>query len=409
MNMTRTVQSLPASRPGLCLRARRLSVLLPLALSLACSSANSGDGNGSGGAPATAGGTGSGTGGANVMGSGNVTAAAGGMVGRAGSPISMGAVPGYGGTMSVAGQGNAVGGLPGHAGGAAGNGFMMGTGGSIITGGGTTGAGGSVGTAGTAGTAGGTTSAGGATGGTPDKSAGCGMAPPADDKSVMVGTGTGTYILDVPTNYDNTKPYPLIFVWHGAGVTNTAFHDYLNMHKEVGNDGIVVTPECVNNGSTWPNDASYFDALYDHFTATYCVDKNRVFTTGHSMGGLHTGLIGCLRGDKLRADAVLAAPHPTGQCVKGHMAAMMSVGMSDFVASGPTEFQWWAQENGCTYSMTTPVDPMTFTTGTPAESGTCVEYGGCAPATPLRTCTFMGGHEIPPWVQGAVWSFFKKL
>jgi poly(3-hydroxybutyrate) depolymerase len=331
------------------------------------------------------------------------------MVGRAGSPISMGAVPGYGGTMSVAGQGNAVGGLPGHAGGAAGNGFMMGTGGSIITGGGTTGAGGSVGTAGTAGTAGGTTSAGGATGGTPDKSAGCGMAPPADDKSVMVGTGTGTYILDVPTNYDNTKPYPLIFVWHGAGVTNTAFHDYLNMHKEVGNDGIVVTPECVNNGSTWPNDASYFDALYDHFTATYCVDKNRVFTTGHSMGGLHTGLIGCLRGDKLRADAVLAAPHPTGQCVKGHMAAMMSVGMSDFVASGPTEFQWWAQENGCTYSMTTPVDPMTFTTGTPAESGTCVEYGGCAPATPLRTCTFMGGHEIPPWVQGAVWSFFKKL
>jgi hypothetical protein len=29
--------------------------------------------------------------------------------------------------------------------------------------------------------------------------------------------------------------------------------------------------------------------------------------------------------------------------------------------------------------------------------------------TPLRTCTFTGGHEIPPWVAGAIWNFFKKL
>jgi pimeloyl-ACP methyl ester carboxylesterase len=338
------------------------------------------------------------------MGTGSVAAAAGGIVGHAGSSVSTGGLPGYGGTMNIPGQGGAIGGLAGQPGGTAGN-AMTGASGAAPSGGGTPGAGGAAGTAGAAGG----NAVGGSTSGTPDKSAGCGMAPPADDKSVMVGSGTGSYILDLPTNYDNTKAYPVIFVWHGAGVTNTAFHDYLNMHKEVGNDGIVVTPECVNSGATWPNDASYFDALYDHFTAKYCIDKNRVFTTGHSMGGLHTGLIGCLRGDKLRADAVLAAPHPTGQCVKGHMAAMMSVGMSDFVASGPTEFQWWAQENGCTYSMTTPVDPTTFTTGAPAEGGTCVEYGGCAPGTPLRTCTFMGAHEIPPWVQGAVWSFFKKL
>jgi poly(3-hydroxybutyrate) depolymerase len=235
------------------------------------------------------------------------------------------------------------------------------------------------------------------------------MVPPASDTSVTVGGGTGSYILDLPTNYDNTKAYPLIFVWHGAGVTNTAFHGYLDIHSQVGNDGIVVTPETIDNSGTWPSDASYFDALLTHFSSSYCIDQGRVFTTGHSLGGLHTGLLGCLRGDKLRGDAVLAAPHPTEQCVKGDMAAMMSVGMSDFVANGPTEFQWWAQKNGCDYTMTTPVDPATFTTGAPAESGTCVEYGGCDPGTPVRTCTFNGGHEIPNWVAGAVWSFFKKL
>jgi polyhydroxybutyrate depolymerase len=259
------------------------------------------------------------------------------------------------------------------------------------------GAGGMLATAGMPATAG----AGGASGSTstpPAKSPGCGKAPPANDKSVMVGSGTGSYILDVPPGYDNNKAYPLLFVWHGAGVTNTAFHDYLNMKAVAGNEAIIVTPECVNGGSNWPNDASYFDALLEHFSANYCVDTGRIFTTGHSMGGMHTGLLGCPRADKLRADAVLAAPHPNGMCVKGNMAAMMSVGDSDFVANGPTEFAWWAEKNGCDKSMTMPVDPKE-----------CVEYGGCSPGTPVRTCTFSGGHEIPPWVAGAVWGFFKKL
>jgi polyhydroxybutyrate depolymerase len=246
-----------------------------------------------------------------------------------------------------------------------------------------------------------TAGAGGApttTPGMPDKSAGCGKAPPANDNMLMVGSGSGTYILDVPPGYDNSKAYPLLFVWHGAGVTNTAFHGYLNMQAVAGNDAIIVTPECLNGGSNWPNDPSYFDALLEHFSTNYCIDKSRVFTTGHSMGGMHTGLLGCLRADKLRGDAVLAAPHPNGNCVKGNMAAMMSVGDSDFVANGMTEFAWWAMKNGCDKAMTMPT-----------EVKECVEYGGCAPGTPVRTCTFSGGHEIPAWVAGAVWGFFKKL
>ena len=66
----------------------------------------------------------------------------------------------------------------------------------------------------------------GGSGGEPQKSSGCGKAPPSADTSIMVNGMTGKYILDMPTNYDNTKPYPLVFVWHGAGVTNTAFHGY---------------------------------------------------------------------------------------------------------------------------------------------------------------------------------------
>jgi poly(3-hydroxybutyrate) depolymerase len=254
------------------------------------------------------------------------------------------------------------------------------------------------------------TGSGGSSGGTPMKSAGCGMAPPASDSSIMVNGMTGKFILDMPKNYDNTKAYPLILVWHGAGVANTDFHGYLNMQAVVGDEGIVVTPECLNDSGMWGSDMAYPDALLEHFKSSYCIDTSRLFTTGHSMGGMFTAAIGCQRGDVFRGDAVLAAPHSAGNCKKGNMGVMMSVGMGDFVADYMSEFAYWATTyGGCDISMKTAVDPMMFTTGTPEESGHCDEYGGCAAGTPVRTCTFDGMHEIPPWVAGAVWNFFKKL
>jgi polyhydroxybutyrate depolymerase len=245
--------------------------------------------------------------------------------------------------------------------------------------------------------------------GTPDRSAGCGMAPPASDTSIMVNGMMGTLIVDVPKSSDNNRAYPLILVCHGFNVTAPMFHDYLTIHAAAGDDAIVVTPECLNGGTMWPADMSYPDALLEHFEAKYCVDKSRIFTTGYSMGGKYTGQIGCQRGDKFRGDAVLAAPHASGNCVKGKMAAMMSVGMSDTVADYMIEFSYWSMYGGCDISMKSPVDPMSFYTKALDEAGSCVDYGGCAAATPIRTCTFAGGHEIPPWVAGAVWNFFKKL
>ncbi len=236
--------------------------------------------------------------------------------------------------------------------------------------------------------------------------------PATVETSIAVGSTTGNITVDIPTDYDNSKAYPLFLVWHGFGVTGTAFHDYLTIHATVGNSAIVVTPECLNSGGSpgtaWPSDMSYPDALLAHFEAAYCIDKSRLFTAGHSMGGEYTAQIGCERGDVFRGDAVLAAPHPAGACKKGTMAVYQAEGMSDPVANYQTEFPWWAMENGCT-TMTTPVNPMSFYSKALDESGTCTDYVGCGAKTPLRTCTFMGGHEIPPWDAPAIWDFFKKL
>ena len=276
------------------------------------------------------------------------------------------------------------------------------------------GAGGTNATAGTSGSAGTMAAAGSgappATTGTPDKSVGCGMPAPATPAtSIMVGGMMGDLIVDVPKTYDSNKAYPLILVWHGFGVKAPMFHDYLNVKAVAGEEAIIVTPECLGGGSNWPADMSYPDALLLEFESKYCIDRNRRFTTGHSMGGMYTAQIGCQRADKFRADAVLAAPHAAGNCVKGNMAAMMSVGMSDTVASYMTEFSYWSMYGGCDMNMKKMVDPMSFYKGALDESGMCTDYGGCKAETPVRTCTFSGGHEIPPWVAGAVWDFFKHL
>lgn len=74
-----------------------------------------------------------------------------------------------------------------------------------------------------------------------------------------------------------------------------------------------------------------------------------------------------------------------------------------------TEFAYWSLYGGCDANMKNSVDPMSFHKGALDQSGMCTDYGGCKAETPVRTCTFTGGHEIPPWIAGAVWNFFKNL
>ncbi|HET6335892.1 MAG TPA: hypothetical protein VFG30_21850 [Polyangiales bacterium] len=385
MKMMRFSDSWPVVRN--LLRVTNARVLTSLLLLSACSSDD----------PATPGNVVvAGAGGAATSSSAGTTSTAGtAATGAAGTGISMGSAAGRASMPSTAGAaGQAAAGSGGRAAPPGGD-VNMGAAGQATP----AGAGGMMATAGMPATAG----AGGAPGttpGTPTKSPGCGMAPPANDTGTMITAGMVPYILDMPPGYDNNKAYPLLFVWHGFGVDNASFHGYLNMKAVAGNDAIIVTPEIIGGGAMWPQNTSYFDGLYEHFTTKYCVDTNRVFTTGHSMGGMHTALLGCQRADKLRGNAVLAAPHATGQCVDGNMALMLSVGDSDTVVSAnhDTEFKWYAERNGCNASMSMPVDPMQ-----------CVEYAGCMPNKPVRTCRFAGGHEIPGWVAGAVWGLFKKL
>ena len=144
--------------------------------------------------------------------------------------------------------------------------------------GGTTGTGGAATGGGTGGT--GTGGAGGSSAG---MSTGCGKAPtiPSSDYNnghhiaITVGNMAREYILNVPTNYDNSHPYKLIIAYHELNGNDDEMYrnQYYHLLPLANNTAIFVAPNGQQNnanctqagGCGWPNpnntDLAFADAL----------------------------------------------------------------------------------------------------------------------------------------------------
>lgn len=120
---------------------------------------------------------------------------------------------------------------------------------------------------------------------------------------------TREYYLYVPESYRPERPYSLVFSFHSCGGNgeNRFPIEALQLSGDstivVSPTGLSPSPGCHGNGWAAPSDLPLFDALYEAITTNYCVDLNRVFSTGHSYGGEMTNLLNCRRGELLAATA----------------------------------------------------------------------------------------------------------
>src|SRR5947208_2100757 len=184
----------------------------------------------------------------------------------------------------------------GEGSGTAGANGAAGKGGSGTTGvAGTMGQGGQA--AGTSGQAGNGTGPGGSGGsGTPGMSAGCGKPPAIASSmynngqhiSITVGSMQRRYILNVPTNYDNTKPYKLIIAYHELNGNDDEMYrnQYYHLLPLSNNSTIFVAPNGQQNnasctqasGCGWPNpnntDLQLADAVVAQIEQNFSVDTN---------------------------------------------------------------------------------------------------------------------------------------
>jgi poly(3-hydroxybutyrate) depolymerase len=370
----------------------------------------------SGGTTTSGGRSGSGgesAGGAGQPGTGGTIGTGGAVAGRTGT----GGSPGSGGATASGGDpGNGTGGRSGQdaaAGALRGTGGI-GTGGVSATGGTGSGTGGTAGTSGT---------------GAATPSAGCGKSPTLTSGSRTIQSGgSRSYILRIPSNYDNTHPYRLLFAFHWNGGTmndidgggsSGAVWSYYGMQAQANGSTIFVAPQ--GNGNGWANpggaDLTFVDAMVKLITDDLCVDKSRIFSMGFSYGGGMSYAIACARANVFRAVAVYSGAQLSG-CDGGKdpIAYLGIHGISDGtcnISGGRSLRDKFVANNGCTAQ--SPPEP---TAG--SQTHKCTTYTGCKAGYPVEWCAFDGGHTpgmvdgggddgAKTWTKTEAWKFFSQF
>ena len=253
-------------------------------------------------------------------------------------------------------------------------------------------------------------------------SIGCGgPAPKTGTRTITVAGSARQYILDLPADYDAREAYPLVFSFHGRGRKAGEYRTSNSLKEKVGDAVILVHPQGVPDPSapvepgrdswerTGDRDIAFFDAIHNELTTEACVDENRVFTTGMSMGGFFAARLACERGDVVRAFASAAAGPPlksATECV-GRAAAWTAHDpqdeLIDYTTDGLALRDYWLDANVCGEE-------------TRQLSNGCVEYTNCDAGYPVRWCEYSQAdqpysnhHEWPKFAPSEAADFFLTL
>ena len=405
-----------------------LALAVPLS-ALACSSTGDPVLSGGAGAPPSNTSAGSNLGGAS------------GTAGASGSANQSGA----GGSGMTAGGGGPSGGAGTVAGAGAGGMSMAGAG----TGG-----------SGTAGASGAGTGGGGSYMGATGKSAGCSKDPPGIDQvgkfskheihvtepiaaNYLVGGDSydksgpydyqfRPYSVRLPTGYDPTKSYPVIMGGGGCGgnaqdfASNPGAGYDIDKPREAIFVGLSYVAGCFSDGGGGTKkradtpEVPYVHEVLAEVQANYCVDKSRVFITGHSSGGWEAFTVGCALANEIRGIAPVSGGLRNHRpACTGAQASIIVEGLGDTAnpigplvppdgnldsgGSAPARDEILVR-NGCV----APNFTFTYAAGNTKEAKagnaphaawdptypSCFTYTGCPAAYPVVWCALDGGHEV---------------
>jgi polyhydroxybutyrate depolymerase len=221
------------------------------------------------------------------------------------------------------------------------------------------------------------------------------------------------YYVKLPTGYEPTKPYPVLYAFHPAGNTGAWCERVMGYETNGAKDGAIrVYPNAANISQGWQTtDVPFFAALHEKIMADYCVDEGRAFAAGESPGGDFAIMLGCEHGDQLRAIASCAnTDRPLKQCV-GETAIVLIHGKYDNVLGvgvGSRTRDAYAALNHCG-STTTPV------TGYTDPLSNCVQYDCCDAGKPVYWCEHTDPeyantyHGWPAFAGNMTWELFASF
>ena len=159
-------------------------------------------------------------------------------------------------------------------------------------------------------------------------------APAIPPARLQVDGRTRDLLTVVPEGYTPDVPHALVLAFHGRTTSNVKARAYLGLEAHAKRPTIFVYPAALvaaDGKYSWyePGDRrdrlrdyALFDAVVEAIGAAYCIDRDRVFVVGHSLGGSLANSLGCARGSVIRGVGTVAGRVWEGPC-SGPAAAMI--------------------------------------------------------------------------------------
>ena len=128
----------------------------------------------------------------------------------------------------------------------------------------------------------------------------CPTLSPGGHSGYAVGGQQRSFQVLLPSS-SFTGPRPLLFAWHGTGESGIRFINRAKLQQWADRGFVVIAPDANNNGSFWPiwdamrlpatagapnPDVTMFDELIGCAKSQLSIDQSRIFTVGHSAGGI---------------------------------------------------------------------------------------------------------------------------
>jgi poly(3-hydroxybutyrate) depolymerase len=245
----------------------------------------------------------------------------------------------------------------------------------------------------------------------------CGI-PFAQSGSIQVGGETRTFIVHAPTGLSNPS---LVISMHGASGTGSQQQSMSGFDKIADREKfVVVYPDGISNrwDITGTKDVNFILAIIDTMAARYQIDRNRVYATGFSMGGMLSYKLACTVADKIAAIGPASGymMGGGGGCSPSRPMPIMHIhGSADDVVdfSGLASYiTGWVGKNGCpTAAQITKPYPESKSNSKVTKE----YYGPCKEGSEIVVLTVEGmGHAYPGSfgsqdinASEEFWAFFK--
>jgi polyhydroxybutyrate depolymerase len=296
------------------------------------------------------------------------------------------------------------------------------------------------------------------------------------ERSLEVGELVREYRLHLPTGYNPAVPVPLVLAIHGyTGTADKLENAYTTFSEHADRHGYVVAypqatgfkvgemlitswndlacnvspgPEgsiCAEGAFDYPtppecgevrecdwcscyDDVGFITALLDELENELCIDRDRVFATGISNGGMFVHRLGCDLPDRFAAIAPVAGTIAKGfNCAPG---AESKISMMNVYATRDTTvpFDGTPASDGFLYTPSAEViarwassdaqrcdqsDSPYPTSHDGVQDLECRQRANCGSGAEIVECSWDGGHDWPRTAEDVfgidvIWEFFAR-